>query len=51
MAVISFFVVWILGVKPVISDHKELDLGTLRAILSQTEVSVEQLNQLLRESL
>lgn len=35
----------------VIPDHKELDRGTLRAILRQTEVSVERLNQLLRESL
>ncbi len=34
----------------VIPDHKELDRGTLRAILRQTEVSVLQLNQLLREN-
>lgn len=33
----------------VIPDHKELDRGTLRAILRQTEVSVQQLNQLLSE--
>ncbi len=32
----------------VIPDHKELDRGTLRAILRQTEVSIQQLNQLLR---
>ncbi|MGB7511236.1 MAG: type II toxin-antitoxin system HicA family toxin [Pelodictyon phaeoclathratiforme] len=33
----------------VIPDHKELDRGTLRAILRQAEVSVQQLNQLLME--
>jgi predicted RNA binding protein YcfA (HicA-like mRNA interferase family) len=33
----------------VIPDHKEIDRGTLRAILRQVEVSVQQLNQLLRE--
>ncbi len=32
----------------VVPDHRELDRGTLRAILRQTEVSVELLNQLLR---
>ena len=32
----------------VIPDHKELDRGTLRAILRQTEVSIQQPNQLLR---
>ena len=32
----------------VVPDHKELDRGTLRAILRQTEVSIQQLNQLLR---
>jgi len=31
----------------VVPDHKELDRGTLRAILRQTEVSIQQLNQLL----
>ena len=30
----------------VIPDHKELDRGTLRAILRQTEVSIQQLNQI-----
>ena len=34
----------------VVPDHKELDRGTLRAILRQAEVSVGQLNQLLREN-
>jgi len=34
----------------VVPDHKELDRGTLRSILRQTEVSVERLNQLLREN-
>jgi len=32
----------------VIPDHKELDRGALRAILRQTEFSIQQPNQLLR---
>ena len=35
-------------VQTVVPDHKELDRGTLRAIHRQTEVSIQQLNQLLR---
>ena len=31
----------------VVPDHRQLDRGTLRAILRQTEITVEQLNQLL----
>lgn len=31
----------------VVPDHKELDRGTLRAILRQSDLTVEQFNQLL----
>lgn len=31
----------------VVPDHRQLDRGTLRAILRQTEITVERLNQLL----
>ncbi|MBM3325769.1 MAG: type II toxin-antitoxin system HicA family toxin [Calditrichaeota bacterium] len=33
----------------IVPDHKELDRGTLRAILRQADLSIERFNDLLRD--